>query len=99
MIQIGMKSLQIIHSLIFIREMIKIGNKYKVKKDIFGFKPGDIIKLIDKGYQAYYGEYNFVFTDMENKNICVVLRGDDEDMKIYHHLNEYFEESDNNTNL
>ena len=85
---------------IFIREMIKIGNKYKVKKDIFGFKSGDIIKLRDKGYQAYYGEYNFMFTDMENRNICVVLRGDDEgDMKIYRHLDEYFEESDDNTNL
>lgn len=85
---------------IFIREMIKIGNKYKVKKDIFGFKSGDIIKLRDKGYQAYFGEYNFVFTDMENKNICVVLRGDNkEDMKIYRCLDEYFEKLDDNTNL
>ena len=80
---------------IFIREMIKIGNKY-----IFGFKSGDIIKLRDKGFQAYYGEYNFMFTDMENRNICVVLRGDDEeDMKIYRHLDEYFEELYDNTNL
>ena len=73
---------------------------YIVRKNIFNFKVGQILILIRYGYQAYFGEYNFVFTDMENKNICVVLRGDDEeDMKIYHHLNEYFEESDNNTNL
>lgn len=85
---------------IFIREMIKIGNKYKVKKDIFGFKSGDIIKLRDKGYQAYYGEYNFMFTGVEDKSICVILRDcDEEDMKIYRHLDEYFEESDDNTNL
>ena len=58
------------------------------------------MNLIRFVYQAYFGEYNFVFADMENKNICVVLRGDDEeDMKIYHNLNEYFEELYDNTNL
>ena len=47
------------------------------------------------GYQAYFGEHNYVFTDNENKSICIVLRDDvDEDMKIYHHLDEYFEKSD-----
>ena len=52
-----------------------------------------IIKLRDKGYQAYYGEYNFMFTGMEDKSICVTLRDcDDEDMKVYRHLDEYFEE-------
>ncbi|WP_314165887.1 phosphohydrolase [Lachnoanaerobaculum gingivalis] len=78
---------------------METGKAYIVRKNIFNFKVGQILILIRYGYQAYFGEYNFVFTDMENKNICVVLRGDDEDMKIYHHLNEYFEESDNNTNL
>ena len=41
-----------------------------------------------------------LFTDMENKNICVVLRDDNkEDMKIYRCLDEYFEKLDDNTNL
>ena len=79
---------------------MKTGNTYIVRKSIFNFKVGQILTLIKYGYQAYFGEYNFVFTDMENKNICVFLRGDDEeDMKIYHHLNEYFEELYDNTNL
>ena len=79
---------------------MKTGNTYIVTKSIFNFKVGQILTLIRYGYQAYFGEYNFVFADMENKNICVVLRGDDEeDMKIYHNLNEYFEELYDNTNL
>ncbi|WP_455035458.1 phosphohydrolase [Lachnoanaerobaculum gingivalis] len=79
---------------------METGKAYIVIKNIFNFKVGQILTLIRYGYQAYFGEYNFVFTDLENKNICVVLRGDDEeDMKIYHHLNEYFEEPDDNTNL
>jgi hypothetical protein len=79
---------------------LETGNTYIVRKNIFNFKVGQILTLIRYGYQAYFGEYNFVFADMENKNICVVLRGDDkEDMKIYHHLNEYFEELYDNTNL
>ena len=73
---------------------------YIVRKNIFNFKVGQILTLKRCGYHAYFGEYNFVFADIENKNICVVLRGDDEeDMKIYHNLNEYFEELDDNTNL
>ena len=73
---------------------------YIVRKNIFNFKVGQILTLKRCGYQAYYGEYNFVFTDMENKNICVVLRGDNkEDMKIYRCLDEYFEKLDDNTNL
>lgn len=79
---------------------METGKTYIVKKNIFKFRVGQILTLIRYGYQAYFGEYNFVFTDMENKNICVVLRGDDEeDMKIYHNLNEYFEELYDNTNL
>ena len=79
---------------------MEIGKAHIVRKSIFNFKVGQILTLIRYGYQAYFGEYNFVFTDMENKNICVVLRGDDEeDMKIYHNLNEYFEELYDNTNL
>ncbi len=79
---------------------METGKAYIVKKNIFKCRVGQILTLKRCGYQAYYGEYNFVFTDMENKNICVVLRGDNkEDMKIYRCLDEYFEKLDDNTNL
>ena len=79
---------------------METGKTYIVRKNIFKFRVGQILTLKRCGYQAYFGEYNFVFTDMENKNICVVLRGDDEDdMKIHHNLNEYFEELYDNMNL
>ena len=74
---------------------MEIGNTYIVRKNIFNFKVGQIWTLIRYGYQAYFGEYNFVFTDMDNKNIYAVLRdSEDDDMKIYHHLEEYFEKLD-----
>nr|WP_314758637.1 phosphohydrolase [uncultured Lachnoanaerobaculum sp.] len=74
---------------------METGKAYIVKKNIFNIKVGQILTLIRYGYQAYYGEYNYVFTDTENKSICIVLRDDvDEDMKIYHHLDEYFENVD-----
>ena len=79
---------------------METGKNYIVRKNIFNFRVGQILTLKRCGYQAYFGEYNFVFTDMENKNICVVLRGDNkEDMKIYRCLDEYFEKLDDNTNL
>ena len=79
---------------------MEIGKAYIVRKNIFKFRVGQILTLKRCGYQAYFGEYNFVFTDMENKNICVVLRDDNkEDMKIYRCLDEYFEKLDDNTNL
>ena len=79
---------------------METGKTYIVKKNIFKCRVGQILTLKRCGYQAYFGEYNFVFADIENKNICVILRGDDEeDMKIYHNLNEYFEELYDNTNL
>lgn len=74
---------------------METGKTYIVRKNIFNIKVGQILTLIRYGYQAYYGEYNYVFTDTENKSICIVLRDDvDEDMKIYHHLDEYFENVD-----
>ena len=74
---------------------MEIGKAHIVRKSIFNFKVGQILTLIRYGYQAYFGEYNFVFTDMDNKNIYVVLSdSEDEDMKIYHHLEEYFEKLD-----
>ena len=79
---------------------MEIGKAYIVRKNIFKCRVGQILTLKRCGYQAYLGEYNFVFTDMENKNICVVLRDDNkEDMKIYRCLDEYFEKLDDNTNL
>ena len=79
---------------------METGKTYIVRKNIFKFRVGQILTLKRCGYQAYYCEYNFVFTDMENKNICVVLRGyNKEDMKIYRCLDEYFEKLDDNTNL
>jgi hypothetical protein len=74
---------------------LETGKAHIVRKSIFNFKVGQILTLIRYGYQAYFGEYNFVFTDMDNKNIYVVLNdSEDEDMKIYHHLEEYFEKLD-----
>ena len=71
---------------------METGKAYIVRKNIFNFKVGQILTLTRYGYQAYFGEYNFVFTDMDNKNIYAVLRdSEDDDMKIYHHLEEYFE--------
>ena len=74
---------------------MEIGKAHIVRKSIFNFKVGQIWTLIRYGYQAYFGEYNFVFADMDNKNIYVVLSdSEDDDMKIYHHLEEYFEKLD-----
>ena len=73
---------------------MEVGKTYRVKKEIFNFKKGEILILADKGYQAYYGEYNFVFVNEEKEHQYAVLcDGSDEDMKIYHHLDEYFEEA------
>lgn len=74
---------------------METGKNYIVRKNIFKLSVGQILTLKRCGYQAYYGEHNYVFTDTENKSICIVLRDDvDEDMKIYHHLDEYFENVD-----
>ena len=74
---------------------METGKTYIVRKNIFNFRVGQILTLKRCGYQAYFGEYNFVFTDMDNKNIYVVLSdSEDEDMKIYHHLEECFEKLD-----
>ena len=46
---------------------MEIGKTYIVKKDIFDFLKGEILLLEDKGYQAYYGEHNFVFVNEEKQ--------------------------------
>ena len=72
---------------------MEIGKTYIVKKDIFDFIKGEIVVLEDKGYQAYYGEHNFVFVNEENQRKWLVLRDNEEDdKKVYYNLEEYFEE-------
>lgn len=72
---------------------MEIGKTYLVKKDIFGLKKDELCSLVDKGYQAYFGEHTFVFVNDDKVNVVVVLQdGSEEDMRIYHHLDDYFEE-------
>ena len=72
---------------------MEIGKTYLVKKDIFGLKKDELWTLVDKGYQAYFGEHNFVFINAEKrKEFAVLCDSSDEDMQIYHQLDDYFEE-------
>ena len=72
---------------------MEIGKTYLVKKDIFSFRKNELWTLVDKGVQAYFGEYNFIFVNDEKEKVSAVLQdGSEEDMHIYHHLDDYFEE-------
>ena len=72
---------------------MEIGKTYLVKNDIFGLKKDELWTLVDKGYQAYFGEHNFVFVNDDKAKIFAVLQdSSDEDMQVYHHLDDYFEE-------
>lgn len=72
---------------------MEIGKTYLVKNDIFSFKKNELWALVDKGYQAYFGEHNFLFKNQENGKVIIVLQdSSDEDMQVYHHLDDYFEE-------
>ena len=72
---------------------MEIGKTYLVKKDIFDLKKYELWTLVDKGYQTYFGERNFVFVNDEKAKVFAVLKdGTEEDMRIYHHLDNYFEE-------
>lgn len=63
------------------------------KKDIFGLTKDELWTLVDKGYQAYFGEHNFVFVNDDKVKVFAVLQdGSEVDMQIYHHLDDYFEE-------
>ena len=63
------------------------------KKDVFGLKKDDLSTLVDKGYQAYFGEHNFVFVNDEKVRVFAVLQdSSEEDIQIYHHLDDYLEE-------
>ena len=44
---------------------LQVGKSYRLKNDIFNFKKGEVWLLADEGYQAYYGEQNFVFVNAE----------------------------------
>lgn len=70
-----------------------IGKDYLVKKDIFGLKKDELWTLVDKGYQAYFGEHNFVFVNDDKVKVFAVLQdSSEEEIQIYDHLDDYFEE-------
>jgi len=74
---------------------MEIGKTYLVKKDIFGFKKDELWTLVDKGYQAFFGEHNFVFVNDEKVRVFAVLQdSSEEDIQIYDHLDDYLEEVD-----
>lgn len=70
-----------------------IGKDYIVKKDIFGLKKDELWTLVDKGYQAYFGEHNFVFVNYDKVKVFAVLQdSSEEEIQIYDHLDDYLEE-------
>lgn len=72
---------------------MEVGKTYLVKKDVLGLKKDDLWTLVDKGYQAYFCEHNFVFVNDDKVKVFAVLQdGSEEDMRIYHHLDDYLEE-------
>lgn len=72
---------------------MEIGKTYLVKKDIFSLTKDELWTLVDKGYQAYFGEHNFVFVNDDKVKVFAVLEdGSEEDMRIYRHLDDYLEE-------
>ena len=72
---------------------MEIGKTYLVKNDIFSFKQNELCTLVDKGYQAYFGEHNFVFANDEKVKVSAVLQdSSEEDIQVYHHLDDYLEE-------
>ena len=72
---------------------LEVGKNYRIKNDIFSFKAGEVWSLVREGYQAYYGEQNFVFINAKKNYQFMVLRDtSDEDMEIECHLDRYFEE-------
>ena len=72
---------------------MEIGKVYLVKKDIFGLTKDELWNLVDKGYQAYFGEHNFVFVNGEKVKVFAVLQdSSEEDIQIYDHLDDYLEE-------
>ena len=72
---------------------MEIAKTYLVKKDIFGLKKDELWTLVDKGYQAYFGEHNFVFVNYDKVKVFAVLQdSSEEEIQIYDHLDDYLEE-------
>jgi len=72
---------------------MEIGKTYLVKKNIFRLKKDELWTLVDKGFQAYFAEHNFIFVNDDKVKVFAVLQdGSEEDMHIYNHLDDYFEE-------
>ena len=72
---------------------MEVGKIYLVKKDVFGLKKDELWTLVDKGYQTYCGEHNFVFVNVEKVKVFAFLQdSSEEDIQIYHHLDDYFVE-------
>ena len=66
---------------------MELGKSYLIKKDIFSFTSGEIWKLVNQGYQAYYGEYNFIFTNDKNQKKWLILRShSDEDISSFRYV-------------
>ena len=60
---------------------MEIGKTYLVKNDIFGLKKDELWTLVDKGYQSYFGEHNFVFVNDDKVKVFAVLQdGSEEDI-------------------
>ena len=53
---------------------MEIGKTYLVKKDIFGLKKDELWTLVDKGYQAYFGEHNFVFVNDDKVKVTQKIK-------------------------
>ena len=72
---------------------MEIGKTYLVKKRYFWLKKDELWTLVDKGYQAYFGEHNFVFVNDEKVKVFAVLQdSSEEDIQIYDRLDDYLEE-------
>ena len=74
---------------------LEVGKTYHIKKALFTFKAGELWTLVDKGLLAYFGEHHFVFiNEKKEKRTLVLYDGSDEEMEVYHHFEEYFEETE-----
>lgn len=78
------------------REMtLEVGKTYRIKKTLFSLKEGELWTLVDRGLLAYFGEHHFVFiNEKKEKRTLVLYDGSDEEMNIYRHFEEYFEETE-----
>ena len=74
---------------------LEVGKTYRIKKALFTFKEGELWTLVDKGVLAYFGEHHFVFINKKKeKRTLVLYDGSDEEMEVYRHFEEYFEETE-----